>query len=335
MAENSTTRYMPRIQKVHNWKDYNKALRKRGAIIFTFDEEYIKKLYYKDRQAKGGIRKYTSEMYEYLLSIKVLLRLPWRATTGFAEGLLGKIGYKEELRIPDYAHALREVAKLDLRVKSFKKINLESGCEIAFDSTGVNVYTTSGWHQRKYGKEALYRKREQWKKLHVAVDLDSMEVLSVVYTDSNTNDCEAVQELCKAIRDKVSSVRADGAYDTEEFREIIYEWGAKDIIPPARTLKSQDELKNRPKIKKEYLNRRDEMIKEIRRYESFDEGLKEWKVSSGYHRRSLIEAFMFRLKRTFGFNLQHKTDKGRVNEVITKVNLLNLMASFGRAEYSS
>lgn len=77
------------------------------------------------------------------------------------------------------------------------------------------------------------------------------------------------------------------------------------------------------------------MIKEIRQYESFDEGLKAWKVSSGYHRRSLVESCMFRLKRTFGFYLQQKTEAGRLNEVITKVNALNLMASFGRAEYTS
>jgi hypothetical protein len=28
------------IQKVRNWKDYNRSLKKRGAIIFSFDEKY-------------------------------------------------------------------------------------------------------------------------------------------------------------------------------------------------------------------------------------------------------------------------------------------------------
>jgi hypothetical protein len=42
---------------------------------------------------------------------------------------------------------------------------------------------------------------------------------------------------------------------------------------------------------------------------------------------------MCRFKRSFGFNLQQKTDNGRINEIITKMNILNLMASFGRAEY--
>ncbi|MGX6959762.1 MAG: transposase [Rickettsia endosymbiont of Pentastiridius leporinus] len=75
-----------------------------------------------------------------------------------------------------------------------------------------------------------------------------MEVLSVSYTDSNINDCEVVSEMSKDIKGKVKEVIADGAYDTEEFRKIIYEWGAKDLIPPARNSKAQNELRNKTKI---------------------------------------------------------------------------------------
>lgn len=208
------------------------------------------------------------------------------------------------------------------------------GMELAFDSTGVNVYSTSGWHQRKYGKESLCRKRDQWKKIHIVMDLDNQQVMSMEFTDSTVNDCEVIGSLCREIKSKVKSVRADGAYDTEEFYSIIEDWGAQAMIPPARTSKAQDELKNKPKKMKSYLQQRDKTIKEIRKYEDFDEGLKSWKIQSGYHRRSLIESFMFRLKKAFGFNLQHKTDKARRNEIIIKINLLNLMASYGRALYS-
>jgi len=209
------------------------------------------------------------------------------------------------------------------------------GMELAFDSTGVNVYSTSGWHQRRYGKESLCRKRDQWKKIHIVMDLDNQQVMSMEFTESNVNDCEVIGSLSREIKGKVKSVRADGAYDTEEFYSIIEDWGAQAMIPPARTSKAQDELKNKPKQKKRYLHQRDKTIKEIRKYEDFDEGLKSWKIQSGYHRRSLIESFMFRLKKTFGFNLQHKTDRARRNEIIIKINILNQMASYGRAQYSS
>ncbi len=325
---------MPQTRSVRNWKEYNKSLVKRGAIIFTFDENYFGTLYYDDAQKRGGVRRYSNFMYEYLLTIKVMLRLPWRATIGFATELLRRAFYNEDVIVPDYAHSSREVSKLDLKIKQFIPERVSTGMELAFDSTGVNIYNASGWHQSKYGKDNKCQKREQWK-IHIAIDLSNMQIMSVVCTSSNVNDCEVVQEMCEGISGSVSSVRGDGAYDTEVFRKLIHDWGAKAIIPPSRTSKAQDELKKRPKVKKDCLLERDESIKMIRGFDNFDEGLKHWKLESGYHRRSLVESCMCRFKRIFGFYLQQKTDSGRRNEVIAKVNLLNLMASLGRAEYSS
>ena len=95
----------------------------------------------------------------------------------------------------------------------------------------------------------------------------------------------------------------------------------------------EDELKQ-ARLKRPYLRQRDKIIKFIRRSKDFYEGLKRWKIRSGYHRRSLIESCMFRLKRIFGFNLQHKTEIGRRNEIITKVNLLNRMTALGMPKYA-
>lgn len=151
--------------------------------------------------------------------------------------------------------------------------------------------------------------------VHIAMDLNTKQIISVAYTDSNTNDCEVVTDMCNEIKDKVKSVRADGAYDTEAFYKIIADWGAEAMIPPASTSKAQDELKKKAKVKKAHLLQRDEAIKEIRKYENFKEGLKAWKIKSGYHRRSLIESCMFRLKRIFGFYLQNSSENGRLNEI--------------------
>src|SRR3990167_130725 len=318
------------IQKVRNWKEYNIALRKRGSIVFKFTEEYLEELYYTGKQKRGGIRKYSEKMYEYLLSIKVLLRLGWRETIGFAEGMLSRLGKGRVYKLPDYAHAARRSGKLKLQIKNYRKKEVGKGMEIAFDSTGVNVYTRSGWHQRKYGQEAKCRKSEQWKKIHVVLELNSMEIVAIRYTGSQVNDCEEIGELSEQIQGKVESVRADAAYDREEMYKKVDEWGAKALIPPSLAAKMQEELKKKAKEKKKHLEQRDEIIRKIRGYQDFDEGLKAWKKDSGYHRRSLVESCMNRLKKTFGFYLQQKSEPGRVNEVITKANLLNLMASFGR-----
>ena len=324
---------MPKApKKIRNWNEYNKSLIKRGQILLSFDTAYIDDLYHKEPQRRGGQKIYTPQMYEYLLTIKVMLRLPWRATVGFARGLLQKAFPDKFIQIPDYAHASREASKLSLKIKPIG-LSSETGMELAFDSTGLNVYSTSGYHQRNHGKKALCHKHEQWKKIHIVLELDSMQIIAMSYTSSRVNDCEVVGDLSEQIKGPITSVRADGAYDTNEFYELLHERQAQAIIPPAVTSKAQDELKNQPKTKKDYLQQRDETIHFIRQHESFEVGLKQWKLTSGYHRRSLVEATMFRLKRIFGFYLQHKTEQGRINEIITKINLLNQMAALGKAEY--
>lgn len=325
---------MPSIQTVRNWREYNKSLKKRGAIIFSFDREYLLKLYYSDQQKRGGLRKYNKAMYEYLLTVKVLLRLPWRATESFVEGLLKLAFSKEQIKVPNYAHASREANRLKLSIKQYVPRSID-GMELAFDSTGVNIYTRSGWHQCKHGKNSAYHDMDRWRKIHIAMDLDTMQIQAMAYTPSNINDCETVLQMSKDTSGKIKSIRADAAYDTKEMYKIANDCGAKAIIPPNRRAKMQDELKKKPKVKEAHMLQRDETIKMIRKHNKFDNGLKNWKIHSGYHRRSLIEACMFRFKKAFGFYLQQKTELGRKNEVIAKINILNLMASYGRAQYSA
>jgi hypothetical protein len=265
-------------KKIRNWSEYNKSLVKRGQLLLSFTSDYIEELYYQAPQRKGGQKLYTPQMYEFLINIKVFLRLPWRATVGFAQALLQKAFPKLMLQIPDYAHASRECRKLKLKIKPVG-IDLEEGLNIAFDSTGVNVYSTSGYHQRKYGKEGLCRKRDQWKKVHLAVDLDSMQIVSMAYTDSSVNDCEVVDKLWDSISGPINSVRADGAYDTFDVYERGHDEGAQIIVPPAITSKAQDELKNPPKVKKDFLEARDTAIHFIRQFEKFEDGLKQWKTN--------------------------------------------------------
>lgn len=322
------------IQRVRNWKEYNTGLKRRGAIVFSLEEEYIEELYYTGEQKRGGIKKYTARMYEYLLSIKVLLGIGWRQTIGFAEQLLKKLHPQRQLKLPDYAHAARQSGKLKLKIKGINS-QIAEGMELAFDSTGVNVYNRSGWHQRKYAEEVKHKKNDQWKKVHVVLELNSMEIVAVTYTPSQVNDCEEIEALSRQIEGEVASIRADSAYDTEKMYKKGYEWGAKMLIPPGRRARMQEEITKRRQEKKVHLEQRDEIIRQIRGYANFDEGLKAWKKSSGYHRRSLVESCMNRIKKTFGFCLQQRTEQGRANEVITKANLLNLMASLARAEYSS
>ena len=333
---------MSQIKKVSNWTDYNKSLVKRGEIIFNISEEFSQKLYYEGAQKRGGFRKYSREMFEFILYIKVLLRFPIRAAIGFATGILSKIFGNKEFKMPNYAHASREINKLDLKIQNHVKPG--ESIALCFDSTGIKIYSSSDWHQRKYSKSEA-SSCEKWIKVHIAQDLDSGQILSYEVTSSTTNDCEVIEKLIDKLEldneIKVESIRGDGAYDTYKMYEIGHQLGAKVLIPPSATSKAQDELSAQTKInnirrkgkKLDYLKQRDETIKYIRQYETFEEGLKKWKESSKYHERSRVEATMHRIKRTFGFCTQFKLEKSRCNEITIKMNVLNRMLLLGKAEY--
>ncbi|NOY28975.1 MAG: hypothetical protein GXP28_02005 [Planctomycetes bacterium] len=68
----------------------------------------------------------------------------------------------------------------------------------------------------------------------------------------------------------------------------------------------------------------DEAVRAIRR-----EGRKAWKESVGYHRRSLAETSMFRMKNTFGGELKNRKFTNQVTEVAVRCKILNLFVTLG------
>jgi hypothetical protein len=322
---------MPTIKKVRNWNEYNRNLEKRGEIIFHIEEEYGKKLYYQGDQKRGGLRKYTKEMYEMILIVSTLLKFPLRASVGFVKGLLYKLNGKE-CEVPNFGHASRMIKELDLNIKSYTRKT--DNISLCFDSTGVSIHDTSGWHQRKHGGKDK-SPNERWKKVHITTDLNTGQILSMEVTESNVNDCEVVDKMMNNLncdKKNIKEILGDGAYDLYDLYKKGFEIGAKVIVPPDTTSKAQDELKKGRK-KLEYLKQRDETIKFIRQYENFELGRKKWKEISGYHQRSKIEATMFRWKRTHGFGVRYRSKESMKNEAIVKVNILNKMIDIGRAMY--
>ena len=64
-------------------------------------------------------------------------------------------------------------------------------------------------------------------------------------------------------------------------------------------------------------------------------GRKLWKEQTGYHRRSLAETSMFRLKRLFGSHLKSRRRDNQDAEVQMRISLLNLFTSYGMPSYTA
>jgi hypothetical protein len=67
-------------------------------------------------------------------------------------------------------------------------------------------------------------KRRVWRKIHIGIDEQTLEIRAVEITGSNTGDAPMLPELLDQIpRDQqIGSVTADGAYDTRRCHNAIH-----------------------------------------------------------------------------------------------------------------
>ena len=63
-----------------------------------------------------------------------------------------------------------------------------------------------------------------------------------------------------------------------------------------------------------------------------EQGRKEWKPASGYHRRSLAENAFFRLKTFFSDQLKKRSFEAQCTEVYSRIVVLNRMTALGMPE---
>ena len=129
-------------------------------------------------------------------------------------------------------------------------------------------------------KKQGVEKRRTWRKLHLAVDVDTHEAISVVVSLVYVGDSEVLPTLLTPLRRKVSAVSADGAYDTKNCHETLKNKGSTALIPPRKNAALWGDGHPRNKVVTAVKNGT----------------ISEWKTESGYHYRSISEAAMSRYK---------------------------------------
>lgn len=79
------------------------------------------------------------------------------------------------------------------------------------DATGLKVYGEGKWKAKKHGTDGKHR---GWRKLHLAVDTDTHEIIAAELSLSNVSDGEALPNLLRQTRRRIMEISGDGAYDT-------------------------------------------------------------------------------------------------------------------------
>jgi len=297
--------------RIRNWAEYDTSLGRRGSLSFWVSQELIENWTIKEKTGeRGASPTYTDAAIETLAMVKYLFGQASRQ----AEGLLASIFEMMQIKlpVPDHTTLSRRLAKLEVRMPVKPKAKAR---HVVCDSTGVKVYGEGEWKVRQHG----YSKRRTWRKLHLCVDEETMEIVSVGASTNSVSDGEMLPELLAAVGGEIAQVSGDGIYDQRKVYDAINERGARAAIPPrrgARIWQHGNRLAQRLV--------RDENLRSIRK-----NGRKKWKQEVGYHRRSLAETTVFRYKTIFGDKSQSRKIENQFAEMFIKCAALNRMTHLG------
>lgn len=295
--------------RVKNWAEYNRALIQRGSLTIWVDPDATKAWNYNGPTHRGAPYLYSDLAITCLLTMRAVFHLPLRATQGLACSILGLMGLTQP--VPHYSTLSRRAAKTPIDLAQ----DVSGAVHLLIDSTGLKVFGEGEWKVRQHD----YSKRRTWRKLHLAIDANTHQILSMSLTEAGVDDADQVKPLVDAIEQKIDSMSGDGAFDKRKVYEILAKRTDRVNIPPRRGARIwQHGNSSKPRLV------RDENLRVIRK-----SSRKTWKKRSGYHRRSLVETCMFRMKTIFGSKLANRTIPTQRTEAAVRVRALNIMTRQG------
>lgn len=262
---------------------------------------------------RGHPRTYSDTAIATMATLQEVYHLGLRQT----EGLMESIGELLHLvvAIPDYSTLSRRRATLEVLLPRTRG---KEALHLVVDSTGVKVFGEGEWKVRQHG----YTYRRTWRKVHLGVDEASGEIVAATVTTNNYHDSQLLPALLAQVSEEVGQVSGDGGYDRRTCYEAIHARRARATIPPQRNAKIWQHGNTRA----ERLAR-DENLRRIRRI-----GRAAWKRESGYHRRSLAETTMCRLKTIFSERVTARGFAGQAAQVLVRCAALNRMTQAGRPD---
>ena len=298
----------PNIYRTINWSKYNQALINRGNISIWFDP---KTQWYAQPKGKHGRNQtYSDTAIQCCLMIKSLFRLSLRMVTGFVQSLIHLC--RLDWTAPDYSTICRRQKHIDIAINYQKSSN---GLQLLVDSTGLKFLGEGEWKRKKHQPEY----RRQWRKLHIGIDAETLQIRAIQLTTNNVSDSQVLGDLLDQIPqdEQIDSVYTDGAYDTKQCRQVIADRQAHAVIPLRKNAKPCKDTKTSSL-------ERNELLRTVKRL-----GRTIWKNWSGYHRRSLIETKMHCIK-LLGDKLRARNFQSQVNEIHARVAVLNKFTELGR-----
>ncbi|MCX8930865.1 IS5 family transposase [Vibrio parahaemolyticus] len=295
--------------KTTNWKQYNKALINRGSLTFWIDEEAIRQWKQSKQDKRGRPRQFSDLAITTALMVKRVFSMPLRALQGFIDSVFSLANVP--IVCPHYSCISRRAKQVEV---SFKPKTRGAIQHLAIDATGLKVYGEVEWKVKKHGIDG---KRRVWRKLHLAVDTSTHEIVAAELSLLNVTDAEVLPNLLKQTRRRIIEISGDGAYDTRDCHDAIRFKRAVPLIPPREGAAFWEN--GHP---------RNLAVGCQRLYGSNNK----WKKRYGYHKRSLSETVMFRVKQLLGGRLSLRNYNAQVGETYAMIKALNKLTGLGMPE---
>ena len=179
-----------RTYHILDWKKYNKGLCNRYNLAVWFNDQVVRKWYFKPKARKPGATKlYSKTAILTCYQLKCLFGLSLRATQGFLDSLFKKLSLP--IRCPNYS-------QLSRRSKELRNIKLPIGRNNSMpfaliDSTGLKVFRQGNkWHVKMHKASG----RRTWRKLSLVVDDPlSQEIIDNNLTSFGIHDSLAAMPM--------------------------------------------------------------------------------------------------------------------------------------------
>jgi hypothetical protein len=293
--------------RVTNWPEYDAALIRRGHLTVWFTDEAVAAWHAPATGERGGQPIYSDIAIETGLELRLVLHQPLRQTEGALRSIADLLGVR--IKIPDNTTFSRRGSGLKILPK---RVVGEEPLHVLVGSTGVKIYGEGEWLDQKHGVRSCRR----WRKLHLAVDAASHEIVAVELTLDDVGDVSTIPDLLDQIECPVGSVAGDGAYDGQVVYDAVADRhpGAAIIVPPRSTAVPSETPTSQC----------DQHLQTIAKH-----GRINWQHSSRYCRRSLVETAMYRYKTIIGRCLRARTLPNQQTEAKIGCNVLNRMTDLG------
>lgn len=332
-----------RRYRLRNWREYTTARRQRGSLTLWCDAAVLASWVVRARSGRRGRpRVYSDAAITCLLTLQALYHLSLSATVGFAQALLAALG---QAALPVACEATLSRRRRTLAVAL--PVRVPPGpvhpVHLVVDTTGFKVYGAGEWRVRQHG----WTRHRTWVKLHLGVDAATQELRVVGVTDASTADATFFPTLLAQEPAPLAQVTGDGAYEGRRCYDAV---AARPEHPRAVFPPRRERRRGRPPRPVPYTPRpatrrqnrgyalhvwqhgncaappldRDQHVRRIRRV-----GRRQWKREVGYHRRSLAETAVFRLKALFGPGVPARSLAAQTTTLRIRAAALNRMTALG------